>query len=71
MTADQELAALCRDYGDWRIWRGRDSNGTPVGWHATLRRAGRSVILAADGAAELRLRLEQAESKNEAGAVHA
>ena len=60
MTADQDLAALCRDFSDWRIWRGRDGHGQPFGWHAT-RRVPHTVI-AADGPAELRLRLEQAEA---------
>jgi hypothetical protein len=60
MTADQELAALCEEWPDWHIWRGRDGHGQSSGWHATFSGSGRSVIVAADGPAELRLRLQRA-----------
>lgn len=71
MTEDQELAALCQDFEGWRIWRGRDVHGQLAGWHATLRGTRRaSVIVAADGAAELRQRLEQMERKHAAEVTH-
>lgn len=66
MTADQELAALCEDFSEWRIWRGRDANGAIAGWHATRRTPGGTTILAADGPAELRHRLEQTQAKDAA-----
>jgi hypothetical protein len=60
MTPDQELAELCDDYPGWHIWRGRDGHGRLDGWHATSSIGFRSAILAADGPAELRQRLQQA-----------
>lgn len=60
MTPDQELAELCDEWPDWHMWLGRDRHGQPSGWHATLHAAGRSVILAANGPAELRQRLREA-----------
>jgi hypothetical protein len=56
-----ELAQLRSDFGDWRIWTGRDGHGQPSpGWHATLDGA-RTVVIATDSPAKLRRRLEQAE----------
>ena len=62
MEADHELAEISRDFERWHIWRGRDHHGQTTGWHATLRAPGRTVILAGDGAGELRHRLEQVEA---------
>jgi hypothetical protein len=62
MTPDQELAALCDEWPGWHIWRGRDGLGRPSGWHATRRTGGRSVILDAEGPAELRQHLCQSAS---------
>jgi hypothetical protein len=58
--ADEELAVLSRDYPEWRLWHGRDGHGQLRGWHATRQANGRSVLLAADGPAQLRQRLEHA-----------
>lgn len=57
MTADQDFAQLSRDYPDWHFWRGRDNHGQPHGWHATLYHGNGSIIVAADGPAQLRMRL--------------
>lgn len=54
MTADEELAQLCRVYPEWRFRHGR---GELRGWHATLHHGNGSVIVAADGPAQLRIRL--------------
>jgi hypothetical protein len=60
MTQDQELAQLRAQWPGWHIWRGRNGVGQASGWHATWRGAGRSVILDADGPAELRQQLRDA-----------
>jgi hypothetical protein len=70
MMPDQELAELCDAWPEWRIWRGRGHHGQPDSWHATLQTTARSVILASNGPAELRQRLEQAAGKNTAGTAH-
>jgi hypothetical protein len=70
MTPDQHLAALSDEWPEWHVWRGRDGHGQAAGWHATSQAGGRSVILAADGPAELRQRLERAAAKNTPGTVH-
>lgn len=63
MTPDQELAELSDEFPDWHMWRGRDGHGVPQGWHATLHTGIRSTIVAADGPAQLRTRIRQAEAK--------
>jgi hypothetical protein len=63
MTADQELAQLSNEYPDWHFWRGQDGSGQPRGWHATLHTFGGSTIVAADGPAQLRVRIRQVEEK--------
>ena len=62
MTADQELAELGDEYPGWHFWRGQDGAGQPRGWHATLHTANGSTIVAADGPAQLRQRIRQAEA---------
>lgn len=57
MTPNQEIAALCEEWPEWHIWRGRDILGQLSDWHATRRTGARSEILAASGPAELRQHL--------------
>lgn len=57
MTPDQELAELSAEYPAWRFWRAQDGHGQPRGWQATFSSGNGSVIVAADGPIQLRMRL--------------
>lgn len=59
MTPDQEIAELSIEWPQFHIWRGRDHNGRPSGWHATPKPGTRAGIVAASGPEELRQRLRE------------
>lgn len=66
----EELDAIAADYPERHIWRGRDRNGSPSGWYATLRRhpdaaerrRGLVITVGADDSGSLREQLAQQRS---------
>lgn len=61
MTPDQQIAQLSIEWPEWHIWRGRDRDGAPHGWHATTKPGTKATILSASSPEELGKRLRGAE----------
>lgn len=62
-VALRELDALRRDFPGWGFWRGHDGHGQLHGWHATRTTPDGSVVVVADNAAQLRLRVDHLEAQ--------